>query len=72
MPRILLVWNSLPTIPSYVLGSKKVEALDTNLATKEEIFSLLQDNLRWARQRMEQQANYHRTNFEFDEGDGSI
>lgn len=30
-----------PSIPTYILGSTNIEAIDSNLSTREEIFALL-------------------------------
>lgn len=46
-------------------GFSKIEAIDTTLATREEVFVFLRDNLLKAHQQMKEQANTHRKPMNF-------
>ena len=58
-----------PTIRGYLRGSSNVEAVDTELATRDEILSLLKQNLQQAQNRMKSQADKHRSDVTFEEGE---
>ena len=61
--------RSPPTIPMYLRGSSKLEAIDYELKNRDEILSLLKSNLLSAQQRMKAHADKHRTDVVFAEGD---
>ncbi|CAM8990808.1 unnamed protein product [Rhodiola kirilowii] len=57
------------TLKDYSPGSSPVAAIDQLLTTRTHLISQLKDNLARARLRMTQQANKHRKDVEFKEGD---
>ena len=58
-----------PTIPMYIRGQSKLDAVDQDLATREEILASLKANLLRAQQRMKVQADKHRRDIQFQEGE---
>lgn len=58
-----------PSIPHYVRGQSKIQAVDGDLLTRDEILRHLKQNLAQAQQRMIQQANKRRTDIQFLKGD---
>lgn len=58
-----------PSIPTYVRGTTNIEALDSELTTKEELFQLLQQKLRKSQSYMKKCVDKNRTNIEFSKGD---
>lgn len=68
-PRVLphsrqFTGNIPPSILTYLHSSTNIEALDTRLTTKEEIFNLLYNNLSKAQKAMKDQADKHRSQVE--------
>lgn len=61
-----IVYGKQPlSIPTYILGSSNVEALDYTLSTREEILTLLRQNLLKAQERMNTQADSNITDYGF-------
>ena len=58
-----------PTIPHYHIGMSPVNEVDQQLATRDEISSLLKANLHAANNRMQQLANSKGRDIEFQKGD---
>lgn len=58
-----------PSIPSYILGSSNIEAIDITLSTREEIFAFLHENMLKAQKQMKEQEDNHRTFYEFQPDD---
>jgi hypothetical protein len=58
-----------PSLPAYILGSTHVEALDTELASREEILQQLQSKLLKAQNTMKYFADKHRSPHPFKIGD---
>jgi hypothetical protein len=58
-----------PTIPHYHIGMSPVNEVDQQLATRDEILSLLKANLHAANNRMQQLTNSKKHDIEFQEGD---
>lgn len=58
-----------PTIPQYILGSSNLEAIDSDLATRDQILDLLKTNLIKTQTRMKKQADSHRKDVQFQEGE---
>ncbi|CAM8902648.1 unnamed protein product [Rhodiola kirilowii] len=56
-------------ITPYLLGDSKVAAVDEVLCQRVSLMMQLKDNLKRAQQRMIQQADAHRKDTEFNEGD---
>ena len=56
-------------IQTYVQGSSSIEAIDSDLKTREEVLCQLKQNLLKAQQRMKKQADQHRRELMFHEGD---
>lgn len=56
-------------LPSYILGTSNIEALDLTLSTREEVLTLLCENLQKAQENMKRQADSHRTGIELNERD---
>lgn len=54
---------------SYILGTTKIETLDSTLSTREEFFTLQRENSQRAQENMKRQADSHGTDLEFNEGD---
>ena len=61
--------RSPPTVPVYLRGSTKLEAIDYELKARDEILSLLKSHLLTAQQRMKIQANKHHTDVSFEAKD---
>lgn len=59
-----------PSLPTYSLGTSKIEAVDTTIAIREEIRKTLKQNILQAQQSIKQKADAHKTNFEFQNSDG--
>lgn len=65
-----VVYEKQPlTLPSYILGMSKLEALDSTLSTREEMLALLRQNLLKAQENMKRFEDAHMTFREFSEGD---
>lgn len=63
------VYGSPPPHPtSYVKGITRVQAVDDQLKSRDQITKLLKENLEEAQQRMKHQADLHRTECSFEEG----
>ena len=58
-----------PTIPMYIRGQSKLDAVDNDLATRDELLASFRANLFKAQQRMKIQANKHRVDLQLKEGD---
>ncbi|MCI12394.1 retrotransposon protein, partial [Trifolium medium] len=58
-----------PSLPAYILGSTHVEALDTALASREEILQQLKRKLLKAQETMKYFADKHRSPHQFKVGD---
>jgi len=58
-----------PTIPHYHIGMSPVNEVDQQLASRDELLSLLKANLHAASNRMQQLANSKRRDIEFQVGD---
>ena len=58
-----------PRLLDYILGTTKVDILDVHLQTRQQLISLLKQNLVAAQERMKAIANKHRTVREFVVGD---
>lgn len=61
-----------PRLLSYVQGTTKVQAVEDQLRSREQIAKLLKENLDAARQRMKRQADLNRTERSFETGTGCI
>lgn len=57
------------SIPTYIRGTTNIEALDSELTTREELFQLFQQNLCKSQSYMKKFAGKHLTHIEFSEGD---
>lgn len=58
-----------PRLLSYVQGTTKVQAVEDQLRSREQIAKLLKENLDAARQRMKRQADFNRTECSLETGD---
>ena len=58
-----------PKLLDYILGTTKVETVDVQLRTKQQLMALLKQNLVAAQERMKVNADKHRTEREFALGD---
>ena len=58
-----------PKLLDYILGTTKFESVDVQLRTRQQLLALLRQNLAAAQERMKVNANKHRTEREFAEGD---
>ena len=58
-----------PKLLDYILGTTKVETVDVQLRTKQQLMALLKQNLVAAQERMKVNADKHRTEREFVVGD---
>jgi hypothetical protein len=58
----------LPRLLSYIPGTTRVEAVDEELRTRQQILTLLQQNLHQAQQRMKHYASLKRIERNFDVG----
>lgn len=68
-PYEVMYGKKIFSVVSYVLGTSKVDALDNTLHNKESILRTLKDNLVMAQNRMKQNADQHRSEHLFLEGD---
>ena len=53
----------------YIPGTTKVDSVDVHLRTRQQLLSLLKQNLLATQERMKLNADRHRTEREFTEGD---
>ena len=60
---------SLPRLLDYILGTTKVDSVEVHLRTRQQLISLLKQNLVAAQERMKVAADKHRTMREFAVGD---
>jgi len=58
-----------PSIPQYLTGSSKLEAIDDLLSQREEVFELLRRKLLKAQDRMKVQADKHRRDTDYQVGE---
>lgn len=58
-----------PYLVSYLLGTSKVDFVDSTLTHRQDIFKDLKDNLTISQNRMNQQADQHRSEYHFNMGD---
>ena len=58
-----------PRLLDYIPGTTKVDSVDVHLQTRQQLISLLKQNLVAAQERMKATANKHRTMREFTIGD---
>ena len=58
-----------PRLLDYILGTTKVESVEVHLKTKQQLLTLLKQNLRAAQERMKVNVDRHRTERNFAEGD---
>ena len=58
-----------PTIPTYVHGQSKIQAVEGDLLTRDEILQHPKKNLMHSQHQMMQQANKQRTGMQFEVGD---
>ncbi|XP_077231513.1 uncharacterized protein LOC143864475 [Tasmannia lanceolata] len=61
-----------PNIPAYCRGSTKLEALDQDLGTIDELLHNLKENLVSVKARMKAKSDAHRTDLHFQEGDWAL
>ena len=58
-----------PKLLDYILGTTKVDSVEVQLRTRQQLLALLKQNLVPAQERMKVNANKHRTEREFAKGD---
>lgn len=58
-----------PTLANYIPGTTQIKALDVSLQTRDEKLQTLKRTLEAAQQKMNAQADMHRTDFSFQVGD---
>lgn len=58
-----------PRLLSYVRGTTQAPAVEDYLRSRDQIMRVLKENLEDARQRIKKQADLHRTERNFNEGD---
>lgn len=61
-----------PHLLSYVKGNTKLQAIEDQLKSRDQISKLLRGNLEAARNHMKRQADLHRTERSFNEGEWVI
>ena len=68
-PFLALYGYHPPSITSPFKGNKNVQAVEDHIGNQQEVIKLLKDNLVMAQNRMEQQADQHHREREFEVGD---
>ena len=58
-----------PKLLDYIPGTTKIDSVDVQLRTRQQLLALLKQNLVPAQERMKVNANKHRTEREFAKGD---
>lgn len=58
-----------PRLMDYILGTTNVDSVDMHLRTRQQLLALLKQNLVTTQERMKLNADKHRTERKFAEGD---
>ena len=58
-----------PRLMDYILGTTNVDSVDMHLGTRQQLLALLKQNLVATQERMKLNADKHRTERKFAEGD---
>ena len=58
-----------PRLMDYILGTTNVDSVDMHLRTRQQLLALLKQNLVATQERMKLNADKHRTERKFAEGD---